>query len=95
MTYDRYTSIVQELTTSLKELEGSQSQHPLIQQYISEEISEVRNALNRVKHNKYGYCELSGEEIPFNYIKMSPTCTSLNEALNWRRFGKIHMNSNS
>jgi RNA polymerase-binding transcription factor DksA len=89
MTYDRYTSIVQELTTSLKELEASQSQHPLIQQYIDEEITEVKQALNRFRDNQYGYCEMSGEEIPYDFIKMNPTCTSLDDALEWRRFGKI------
>ncbi|MGM0750356.1 MAG: hypothetical protein ACQET6_00430 [Bacillota bacterium] len=89
MTYDRYTSIVQELTTSLKELEASQSQHPLIQQYIDEEITEVKQALDRFRVNQYGFCEMSGEEIPFDFIKMNPTCTSMDDALEWRRFGKI------
>ena len=89
MTYDRYTSIVQELMTSLKELEASQSQHPLIQQYIDEEITEVKQALNRVRDNQYGYCEMSGQEIPYDYIMMNPTCTTLDDALEWRRFGKI------
>ncbi len=93
MTYDQYTSIIQELTTSLKELEASQSKHPLIQQYVNEEISEVKNALKRVKQHKYGLCEISGEQIPFDLIKMNPTCTSLNEALEWRRFGKIQVGS--
>ena len=64
MTYDRYTSIVEELNQSLKELEASQSQHPLIQQYINEEITEVKQALSRVRDNQYGYCELSGRRNP-------------------------------
>ncbi len=89
MTYDRYTSIVEELITSLKELEASESQHPLIQQYIDEEITEVKQALMRVRDNQYGFCEMSGEEIPFDFMKMNPTCATLDEALEWRRFGKI------
>ncbi|BCB03282.1 hypothetical protein [Bacillus sp. KH172YL63] len=89
MTYDRYTSIVQELILSLKELEASHSQHPLIQQYIDREILEVKQALMRVENHQYGYCERSGEEIPFDFIQMTPTCATLDEALEWRQFGKI------
>ncbi|MBN8191535.1 hypothetical protein JI667_05165 [Bacillus sp. NTK074B] len=89
MTYDRYTSIVEELKTSLQELEASQSQHPLIQKYIEEEITEVKQALVRFRDNEYGYCEMSGEEIPFDFMLMNPTCTSIQNALDWRRFGKI------
>ncbi|WP_226674305.1 hypothetical protein [Rossellomorea aquimaris] len=89
MTYDRYTSIVEELMTSLQELEASQSQHPLIQKYIDEEITEVKQALVRIRDNQFGYCEMSGEEIPFDYMMMNPTCTSIENALDWRRFGKI------
>ncbi|UTE75327.1 MULTISPECIES: hypothetical protein [unclassified Rossellomorea] len=89
MTYDRYTSIVEELKQSLKELEASQSQHPLIQQYINDEITEVKQALSRVRDNQYGYCELSGQEIPFDYMLMNPTCTTIEAAYEWRRFGKI------
>ncbi|MCA1062300.1 hypothetical protein QTG56_18540 [Rossellomorea sp. AcN35-11] len=93
MTYDRYTFIVEELTTSLKELEASQSQHPLIQKYIDDEITEVKQTLNRIRNNQYGYCEMTGVEIPFDLIKMTPTCTSLDDALDWRRFGKISSHS--
>ncbi|PFA68976.1 hypothetical protein CN378_05700 [Bacillus sp. AFS015802] len=89
MIYDRYTSIVEELMTSLEELEASQSQHPIIQQYIDEEITEVKQALGRVRDNQYGFCERSGEEIPFDYMLMNPTCTTIEDALEWRRFGKI------
>jgi RNA polymerase-binding transcription factor DksA len=93
MTYDRYTSIIQELTESLKELEASQSQHPLIQHYIDQEISDVRRALQLADQNRYGLCEMSGEEIPFDLIKMNPTLTSLTEANEWKRYGKIQMSS--
>ncbi|NQD64818.1 hypothetical protein HP456_02605 [Bacillus haikouensis] len=93
MTYDRYTSIIQELTASLEELEASQSQHPLIQHYINQEISDVRHALQLADQNRFGLCEMSGEEIPFDLIKMNPTLTSLTEANEWKRYGKIQMGS--
>ncbi|MCA1059239.1 hypothetical protein LCL96_09835 [Rossellomorea aquimaris] len=89
MTYDRYTSIVEELVTSLQELEASQSQHPLVQQYIYDEINDVKQALDRFQDNQYGTCEMSGVEIPFDYMLMNPTCTKIEDALDWRRFGKI------
>ncbi|MGR3763788.1 hypothetical protein [Rossellomorea sp. NS-SX7] len=91
MTYDRYTSIIQELTASLKELEASQSQHPLIQHYIHQEISDVKHALHLASQNRYGLCEMSGEEIPFDLIKVNPTLTSITEANDWRQYGKIQM----
>ncbi|OIU72293.1 hypothetical protein [Rossellomorea aquimaris] len=91
MTYDRYTSIIQELTASLKELEASRSQHPLIQHFINEEISDVKHALHLASQDRFGLCEMSGEEIPFDLIKMNPTVTSLREVHDWRQYGKIHL----
>ncbi|KSU62446.1 hypothetical protein AS034_10015 [[Bacillus] enclensis] len=95
MTYDRYTSIIQELTASLKELEASRSQHPLIQHFIKEEISDVKHALHLASQDRFGLCEMSGEEIPFDLIKMNPTVTSLREANEWRQYGKIHVGRQS
>ncbi|MCA1053440.1 hypothetical protein LCM10_00475 [Rossellomorea aquimaris] len=89
MTNDRYTSIIQELALSLKELEESQSQHPLIQHYITREISDIKYALQLADQHRYGRCEISGEEIPFDLINMQPTLTSLKEANEWREYGKI------
>ncbi|XXM73453.1 hypothetical protein ACQ0QQ_06045 [Lysinibacillus sphaericus] len=95
MTYDRYTSIIKELTASLKELEASQSQHPLIRHFIDEEISDVKHALHLASQDRFGLCEMSGEEIPFDLIKMNPTVTSLRDAREWRQYGKIHLGRQS
>jgi RNA polymerase-binding transcription factor DksA len=88
---NQYEDIIQELKITLKELEDSQSLNPIVGQCIQEEKREVQQALHKVKMKSFGYCELSGQEIPFEFIKTNPTIQNMEQVNEWLRYGKKTM----
>jgi RNA polymerase-binding transcription factor DksA len=94
MTVNQYENIIQELELTLKELENSQSENPIVGKCVQEEKKEVQQALRRVKTKSFGYCELSGEEIPFEFIKINPTIQNMDQVNEWLRYGKKQWNIN-
>ncbi len=91
MTDDQYPAIIEELESSLKELESADTSHPIVRKMIEDEIRDVRYALGRADMNSFATCEMSGELIPFELMKMNPTSSTLQEMNDWRKYGKVHL----
>jgi RNA polymerase-binding transcription factor DksA len=46
---------------------------------LEAELADIRLALNKVENGKFGLCELSGEFIPENLLKLIPTIKSVKD----------------
>jgi RNA polymerase-binding transcription factor DksA len=51
----------------------------LIQKHIQDDLKDVKRALVKLKFGIYGYCEDTGERIPFDKLKTIPTARSIHD----------------
>ena len=71
-----------ELRQSKKEIESSlkaKGNNNWLTAILEDELSDICLAIEKIKKSKYGECEISGELIPENVLKMVPTARSLND----------------
>ncbi|MEB5268170.1 TraR/DksA C4-type zinc finger protein, partial [Pseudomonas aeruginosa] len=58
-----------EVADKMEELE----ENNLIMEQLEEQLKEVDGALKRIADNKYGICEVSGEEIEKKRLEANPS----------------------
>ncbi|WP_318504878.1 hypothetical protein [Bacillus sp. T3] len=71
-----------ELRKSSKELQNRLNVNtgsPTLQSLIMEEIQDVENAIQKITLGNYGKCEISGEQIPFDFLKVMPTIKTMED----------------
>lgn len=54
--------------------------HNLIDQHILAELNDVKRSLLKMEFGLYGFCEETGEKIPYELLKIVPTVRTLAEA---------------
>lgn len=90
--------LYEELRQSEKEiLQALQTKdrHKGLQAIFEEELADVQAAIKKVETGNFGFCEISGEIIPENLMKLIPTLKSVNDISNLESFYKktIHFPS--
>jgi RNA polymerase-binding transcription factor DksA len=78
MLYEELRQSEQEVLHSLEKKNHDQ-QLTLI---FEEELADIRSAIDKVKNGNFGLCEISGELIPDELLKLVPTLKSLNDFSN-------------
>jgi RNA polymerase-binding transcription factor DksA len=78
MLYEELRQSEQEVLHSLEKKNHDQ-QLTLI---FEEELADIRSAIDKVKNGNFGLCEISGELIPGELLKLVPTLKSLNDFSN-------------
>ncbi len=58
-----------EVADKMEELE----ENNLIMEQLEQQLNEVNDALKRIANNKYGVCEISGEEIEKKRLEANPS----------------------
>ncbi|MBE3568658.1 MAG: hypothetical protein IMW92_00630 [Bacillales bacterium] len=74
-----YEMIYHELKIAYQELMNSRSQKEEVCRYIEQEKKDIVKALKKFESGDFGKCEISGEWIPFEWIKQIPTMETINE----------------
>jgi RNA polymerase-binding transcription factor DksA len=82
MLYEELRQSEQEV---LQSLEQKDRNHRLIK-ILEEELEDIRSALQKVKNGNYGLCEISGEFIPVEFLKLIPTLKSVHDLGNFKTF---------
>ncbi|MGJ7910609.1 hypothetical protein [Neobacillus sp. LXY-1] len=55
---------------------------------LTEELNDISEALQKIQQGKFGQCEISGELIPDELLKMIPTLKSVHDAKSLGEFFK-------
>ncbi|GHH96487.1 hypothetical protein [Neobacillus kokaensis] len=55
---------------------------------LEAELKDVQTAISKIEHGNYGHCEISGELISDDLLKMIPTLKSLKDSENIETFYK-------
>lgn len=74
--------LLQELITIRTELEQSlqeKSSSPLISQYKKEELNDINETIEKIQSGNFGFCEFSGEIMPYSILQMIPTLKSFKD----------------
>lgn len=50
-----------------------------LQSLIIEEIQDIENAMQKIALGNYGKCEISGEQIPCDFLKVMPTIKTMED----------------
>jgi RNA polymerase-binding transcription factor DksA len=74
-----YEMIYDDLKNAYQELSNSQSQKKEVCRYIEQEKKDILKALKKFETGEFGKCEISGEWIPFEWIKQIPTMQTMDE----------------
>jgi len=86
-----------ELRKSSKELQerlNVNTGSPELQSLIMEEIHDVENAIQKIALGNYGKCETSGEQIPFDFLKVMPTIKTMEDIDEIHHFYRKPLNYN-
>ena len=78
-----------EIETSLKNKQINDWMTPI----LKEELADVHSAIEKIKNGSYGQCEISGELIPTELLRIIPTLKSVRDSKNVESFYKIPLNS--
>ncbi|MGG1292436.1 hypothetical protein ABE218_13960 [Bacillus smithii] len=74
-----YEMIYHDLKIAYQELMNSRSQKEEVYRYIEQEKKDIVKALKKFESGDFGKCEISGEWIPFEWIKQIPTMETIDE----------------
>ncbi len=53
---------------------------------LEDELADIRLALQKAANGNYGLCEISGEMIPADLLKLIPTIKTVNDVSNLESF---------
>lgn len=73
--YSELRTIRKELVLSLEEEKCSPSIKPIVE----DELKDINKTIEKLESGKFGLCEVSGELIPSDFLKMVPTIKSLDD----------------
>jgi DnaK suppressor protein len=59
--------------------EDHQGKGSTLMHHIKEELQDVERALVKIDKGIYGYCEDTGEEIPFEKLRILPTARTIDD----------------
>ncbi|NMD69430.1 hypothetical protein HHO41_03950 [Bacillus sp. DNRA2] len=73
--YSELRKTSDELLTRMTSQNGS----PQIQAILKEELADIETAMNKIKTGEFGKCEISGEMIPLEVLRMMPTIKTIKD----------------
>ncbi|WP_147531980.1 TraR/DksA family transcriptional regulator [Bacillus marasmi] len=73
-----YTELRTTSEELLKRMESSNGSNE-IQEILKEELNDIEATMVKIKTGQYGICEMSGEMIPAEVLKIMPTIKSLKD----------------
>jgi RNA polymerase-binding transcription factor DksA len=82
MLYEELRLTEQEVLWSLKQ----KVRNHQLKAILEEELDDIRSALNKVQNGNYGLCEISGELIPGEWLKLVPTLKSVHDLGKFKSF---------
>jgi RNA polymerase-binding transcription factor DksA len=82
MLYEELRQTEQEVMQSLQKKDRNHRLKSILQ----EELEDIQLAIKKVKNGKYGLCELSGELLPEELLKIVPTIKSVQDFGNFKTF---------
>jgi RNA polymerase-binding transcription factor DksA len=82
MLYEELRQSEQEVLQSLQK----KDKNHCLKSILEEELEDIQLALKKVKSGNYGMCELSGELIPEEFLKIVPTIKSVQDLGNVKTF---------
>lgn len=78
----KFHGLYSELRHTKKELIGRLSERELsaaIEAIIIEEIKDIESAIQKMNIGNYGKCEISGELIPLEVLRVMPTIKTMDD----------------
>lgn len=71
----------------------AKDRHDRLKPILEAELNDIRSALEKMKNGNFGMCEISGELIPENCLKVIPTIKTVNDFPKLNRFYRkpIHL----
>lgn len=73
--YSELRTMRKELKESLNSGKCSSVTKPIIE----EELKDIEETIKRIEQGSFGFCEMSGELIPFDYLSMVPTIKTIED----------------
>jgi RNA polymerase-binding transcription factor DksA len=58
----------------------NKQKHDWLTSILEEELTDIEAALKKMEDGKYGQCEISGEFLPEDLLKMMPTLRSVKDS---------------
>ncbi|MDQ0215053.1 RNA polymerase-binding transcription factor DksA [Oikeobacillus pervagus] len=75
----KFEQIYNQLQEMYEELSDVTSNREEIQVYIDQEKLDIKRALQKIKNGHYGFCENSGQPIPYEWVEQLPTIQTLDD----------------
>jgi RNA polymerase-binding transcription factor DksA len=85
-----------ELRQTQTEIENSlitKSKNDWITPILEEELADVCSAMEKLRKGSYGQCEISGELIPYELLRIIPTLKSASDSKKLQSFYKIPLDA--
>jgi RNA polymerase-binding transcription factor DksA len=89
--FEELRQFEQEIIHSIQKKEWNDQMKTILE----DELADIRTALNKAKTGSFGLCELSGEFIPENLLKLIPTIKTVKDVNDMEAFYRkpIHFHS--
>lgn len=77
-----YETLYMELRQTEQEIRDAlqkKTQAGWLKELLEKELTDIEKTINKFEIGNYGQCEISGELIPYDLLKVIPTLKSINE----------------
>ncbi|MEH7177251.1 hypothetical protein [Neobacillus vireti] len=79
----------EEIESSLKNKQENEWMIPI----LKDELADITTAIQKLEDGKFGQCEMSGEPLPENLLKIMPTIKSSRDSENLEHYYRKPINS--